>query len=208
MLAFKPKVLFNLICRNDETIIQDCLDSILSQEGIRPYLNISCLDSNDTTFFWAKSYCKSPSVYEPNQVVSEQITACRTPDEKSSLINGVITGRRVEAQYYVFMHCPGILTKNYSKKLITLINDEVMGGYTDVIDSGIKIYTHLNTDRCINIGPYLLLKSSISEQYNHEDMRSFLSAIVNIGILAHLPEFLAGNNWIKSLSQKKISLLC
>lgn len=199
MLNYKKKVLFNIISRNDKGIISSSINSILAQDGIKPFINVACLDCHDTTFYLAKQFCENPSVYEPEVVVSDAISVCKTTDEKTSITNGLIMGRKNEVQYYCFMHCPGILDKFYCKKLISLINEDIICSYSNIIDSGLPIYTTLTSDKNINIGSYFITKASVAERFNHSSMGDFLGNIVNFGVMANVPEFLVESKWLESL---------
>lgn len=204
MLNFKKKVLFNIISRSDEDIIVDSINSILSQDGIKPFINVASLDCHDTTFYLAKQFCKNPSVYEPSVVISEDITVCRTTEEKTSITNGLIMGRKHDVQYYCFMHCPGILDKQYCKKLISQFNEDVICAYSNIMDSGLPVYTNLSVDKNINIGSYFIIKANLAERFNNNSMGDFLSAIVNLGVMVNVPEFLVESKWLESLSKHNL----
>lgn len=206
MLLFKKKILFNIIARNDENIIEKSIESILKQKDIRASINVACLGTEDSTFYLSKRFCKNPSVYEPETVLSDSMAISKVGDEKTAIGNGILLGRKNECQYYCFMHCPVILDCQYSEKLINVINNNVIGAYSDILDSGTPTYTSLTTDKNINIGSCFLIKSSIAERFNHNSMGEFLHNIVNIGVMINVPEFLVESKWLESLS-KRIPLM-
>lgn len=201
MLKFKPKILYNVIFRNNHDQVKECIESILAQDDVRPYIAASCLNSTDNSFSWCKTLVgKNPSVYDPSMAMDEKYATFMVSDERAAITNGIIFGNSKEVQYYCFMYCPGILAQSYSKRAVKCMNEDTIGAYSDIIDSGIKIYTHLNVDSTINIGSFVFLKSSIAQRFGHNTMPEFLASIVNLGVFAHIPEFLAESKWIQSIS--------
>ncbi len=204
MLEYKHKVLFSLISRDNDDELKECIESILAQTGIIPFISIACLNSNDTSFFIAKSFCKDILEYEPFYIVSKNIAVYRVNTEKKAIDNAIKFGNNNKCEYYTFMHNPGILNKDYTKRAIKLIKEDVIGVYTDSIDSSIKMYSNLASDREINLGPYFVTKGSIANMFNHEAMADYLKNIVNRGVFAHIPEFLVESKWIKSVLKREM----
>lgn len=198
-MKYKNKILFNIISRNNESTINQSIKSILEQKNVRPYINIGCLNSTDKSFVFAKTYCQNPLTYEPTLVVTDNILISRIENEKSAIINGINFGASKNVEYYCFMHLPCILSRDYCEKTLALMDDEISAVFTDVIDSGLNIYSSLNNDNIINIGPCFIIKASFAKRFNNENIGDYLNSMVNQTIFGHIPKFLVNSDHISSL---------
>lgn len=195
MLKIKKKVLFSIIARDDEDSLRDCVNSILAQNGISPYISVSCLGSKDTSFPIAKSFCKKPKSYEPAIVVSDTFLVTKTPDEKSAISNAIAFGNDSGCEYFFFMYNPGELNPDYINRAIDLLNDDVIAVYSNINDSGIQIYTS-TVGNSLSIGSFFLTKKSIANRFNAGCVADFVNSIVNLGVFYHIPETLVTSKWI------------
>lgn len=201
-LSLKNKVLFNILCRADERCIQKSIDSCLNQSDIIPYINVSILSNADNSFSKAKEKCVNPIIYEPNIIYSENTLISRGVNEQNSIIQSIQFGAKNSCKYYCFMHSPCVLNPELLKKSIKLIKDDVVGCYSNIIDSDIRIYTSFWSENSVGIGPVVILKDSVAQRFNAQNMGDFIKSMVNFGVLYHIPEFLVEAQWINSISKQ------
>lgn len=205
-MLMKKKVLYNVIARDNEDEIGQCIESILGQVGVDPYISVSCVETSDKSFFIAKSFCSKPTEIHPNFLLSKKICVFRTNTEQSSINNGLVFSKSSGIENYCFMQTPGIINREFSAKALPLIKDDVIGVYCDNLMDGVKFYSNLAGDKEINVGSYLFLKKSIAQMFNHPNMGEFLKDIVNLGVFIHIPEFLVESKWIKSVLRRQMAM--
>lgn len=202
-MLYKQKILYSVICRNNDSIIKECLNSILAQKNVNQYINVSCIGSTDKSFPIAKGFCKNPSVYEPSYVIADKIRVALVDNEKTAIHNTISYGDEIGVQYYCFMHHPCILNEMYSKRCESMIDEEIGACFTDILDTGINIYTSLNNNYVINLGPCFLIKARFVKMFSENNMTEFLLKIINHTVFAHIPETLASSDMLKGVMDKR-----
>ena len=195
MLNFKHNVCYLIIAKRPE-LVKEAIDSCLSQTNVNPYVIVVC--ESRESFYEAKLLCTNPIIYEPNVVSCKNMLVVHAGvDEKSAMINMVNFGRSKNCQYYCICLLPSVLNKDFSKRSVAQIKDVVIGTYTNMMDSGLKVYTSISGMDSIYPGTVIFLKKEIATAFNHEKIGDFIRFCISNGCLYHFEEFLAEIQWIK-----------
>lgn len=194
MLNFKYNILYLIVAKRVDNL-KESIESCLSQENVNPFIFIAC--NSLESFREAKLLCKKPIIYEPTLVVSKNMIIIMSNDEKSIMHQAIKFGVSNSCKYYCMCFIPAKLNNSFSKKSVEKIKDDVIGCYSNVIDSGSKLYTNITSINLINFGPVVFMKKEIATAFNHENVGDFLRFCVINGCFYHFDDFLVETQWIK-----------
>ncbi len=202
MLKFKQNILFSVLTHGPDT--KDCIKSCLEQDGVNPFICVNAREY-DGSFIGAKSLCENPFIYEPNYVESARMICSVGGDEKLNIGRAISFGLKNKCKYFCFIQTPTELDSSFSKKSIDLIKDEIIGTYSNLLDSGIKIYTHMILGEP-NVGPVIFVSLRHAQIFNHNSVGEYISQLSRMGAFYKFDDFLVRNQWIQfTLGQSQVS---
>lgn len=198
MLKFKHNTLFSIFS-GENIDIAGCISSCLVQEGVNPYLFV-CHSERGNSYYTSKSLCENPTIYEPELVVSKNMMITFKTEEGNDVRRAINFGLENKCKYFCFIYVPSILDKQFCDRSIKELKDEVIGTYSNLMDSGKPIYTNICNGN-INAGPVFMITEKWAKTFNFPLMGDFLRHLTYNGAFYHFDEFLIRNQWTKILSK-------